>query len=608
MSIGTRWFKALTLALVVAFALVGSATAQSPGESDDGSGEDEKVVFTVGDDNDIDSMNPFVGVEAPAYLMYSLNYDLLVNFDVKDLSPAPGLAESWENSEDGLTWTFKIREGMKWSDGEPLTAHDIAYTWNRVLEERIGAYISYLNLVETAEAPDDTTFVVTTKKPTTSVLSAYVYTMPEHIWKDISKEERKTFENYPNPVTSGAFHVVEWEKGQFFRMEANEDYWAGAPKIDEVVYRVFNNEDALVQALKAGEIDFADTLGAGLYDSLEGEADISRNSATIPSFEEIGFNVGARDVYPDSDGHPALEDPIVRQAIAHAIDKQTLVDRVQLGHATVGSTIVPPAIDFYHYEPAEDETFGFDPDLANQMLDDAGYLDTDGDGVREMPGGGEPLFFRHYVRSEKNSTVKSAEFIKEWLAAIGIEVNVKPLTDTKLTDVIYAGDYDMFHWGWYPDPDPDFILSVLTCAQRPPEGIWSDSYYCNDEYEQMYEDQKAILDLDERAAVIDEMQRMVYEEAPYVVLYYDTNLQAYRSDRWTGFVQQPTEGGDLLAGYGPVSYISIHPVSAESAQEAARDSSKGFPVTVWIGLLALIVVGVVVFMRGRGSTGRDDRA
>ncbi|MEO8322577.1 MAG: ABC transporter substrate-binding protein, partial [Actinomycetota bacterium] len=167
-STGTRWLKALSLTLVIGFAVVGSATAQSPDEADEG---DEKIVFTMGDDNDIDSMNPTVGVEAPAYVMYALNYDLLTTYDLKDLSPAPGLAESWEPSEDGLTWTFKIREGVKWSDGVPLTAHDIAYTWNRVIDEHVGCCFSYLKLVESVEAPDDTTFIVTTKTPTTSVLS-----------------------------------------------------------------------------------------------------------------------------------------------------------------------------------------------------------------------------------------------------------------------------------------------------------------------------------------------------------------------------------------------------------------------------------------------------
>ncbi len=604
----TGWgIRTLALAVAVGATLVGTALAQTD-EASPASGED-KIVFTVGDDNDLDSMNPFVGVEAPAYLMYALSYDLLVNFDLKDLSPAPGLAESWTTSEDGLTWTFKIREGVEWSDGVPLTAHDIAYTWNRVIDEHIGCCFSYLKLVESAEAPDDTTFVVTTKKPTPSVLSAYVYTMPEHIWSEISKEERKTYENYPNPITSGAFHVVEWQKGQFFRMEANKDYWGGAPHVDEVVYRIFNNEDALVQALKSGEIDFADTLGSSLYESLEGEENIGLNAAKIPSFQEIGFNSGADEVLPDSDGHPALKDKIVRQAIAHAIDKQTLLDRVLLGNGVLGGGIVPSAIAFYHYEPAPDEVFEFDIGLANQMLDDAGYADTDGDGVREMPGGGEPLSFRYFARSEREDTVTASEFIGEWLSQIGIETKVKPLTDTKLTDVIYNGDYDMFHWGWFPDPDPDFILSVMTCEQRPPEGIWSDSFYCNETYDQMYEDQKAILDLDERAAVVKEMQRMVYEDAPYVVLYDDTSLQAYRKDRWTGFIKQPDPGGDLTAAYGPFSFISIRPLSAESAKRSADDATKGFPVAVWIGLGLIVIVGGAGLMRrGRSATGRDDRA
>jgi peptide/nickel transport system substrate-binding protein len=389
-------------------------------------------------------------------------------------------------------------------------------------------------------------------------------------------------------------------------MEANPDYWAGAPKIDEVVYRVFNNEDALVQALKAGEIDFADTLGADLFDSLEGAEGIGTNEAQIASFEEIGFNSGADEQYPDSDGHPALKDAVVRQAMNMAIDRQTLVDRVLKGHATLGSTIVPPSISFYHYEPTEDELWDFDPEAANAMLDDAGYEDTDGDGVREMPGGGQPLDFRYYVRSERNTTVTASEFIKEWFADIGIATQVKALTDTKLTDVIYEGNYDIFHWGWFPDPDPDFILSVMSCDQRPPGGIWSDSYYCNEEYDRLYEAQGATADLDERAETIKEMQRMVYQDAPYAILYYDTNLQAFRDDRWTGFLRQPAEIGDMIAAN--LSWVSIEPVSEDSQEATARESAGGIPAGVWAAILLAIMVIVAggLLMRRRAAT--EDRA
>jgi peptide/nickel transport system substrate-binding protein len=600
----------MAVTVIAALVLGGSALAQENGEEDaepEGSGS-EKIVFTVGDTNDIDSMNPAVGLEAPAYFMYALNYDLLVNFSLKDFSPAPGIAETWETSEDGLTWTFHIREGMKWSDGEDITAEDVAYTYQRTIDDPIGNWKSYLAQVDEINVVDDYTLEITTKEETPSLLSAYIYILPEHIFSEIDKQELKTFENFPNPVTSGPFHVVEWRKGQFFRMEANEDYWGGTPKIDEVIYRVFNNEDALVQALISGDIDFADTLGADFFDSLEGEEGVGLNEAAIPSFEEIGFNSGASESQPDSDGHPALEDPQVRIAISRAIDRQTLVDRVLKGHGVVGSTIVPPAMAFYHYEPTEEELQTFDLDAANALLDEGGYEDTDGDGVREMPGGGEPLELRYFVRSEENASVTTSEFVSEWLAEIGIATDVKSLTDTKLTDVIYEGKYDMFHWGWYPDPDPDFILSVMSCGQRPPDGVWSDSFYCNEEYDQMYEEQKTLIDIEERAEVVKDMQQMVYNDAPYAVLYYDQTLQAYREDRWTGFTPQPSDGGDLLATYGPHGFVSIEPISAESQETAARESTGGIPAAVWAAVVAglvLVVVGGLVFRR-RAS--REDRA
>ena len=582
---------------------------QGNDDSQDGGGASGgRVVFTIGDDNDIDSMNPFVGVEAPAYLMYSMNYDLLVHFSTEDYSPAPGLAESWEVSEDGLTWTFNIRQGVEWHDGEPFTAHDVAYTYNRVLEERIGAYISYLRLVETVEAVDDFTLEITTRRPTTGILSAWVYIMPEHIWSEIDKEERKTFENYPNPVGTGPFQVVEWQKGQFFRLEANPDYWGGAPKVDEIVYRIFNNEDAAVQALRNGEIDFADTLQSTPFESLQGVENIETNAANAIAFDEIGINAGADETSPSSDGHPALKDVTVRRAMAHAIDKEALVDRVLRGNGKAGQTIVPSSVPFYHYEPTEDELFEFDPEQANQLLDDAGYEDTDGDGVREMPGGGEPLRFRYFIRSEKNNTANASQFVTSWLEDIGIETRVQALTDAKLTDVIYEGKFDLFHWGWFPDPDPDFILSVMTCDQRPPDGVWSDSFYCNEEYDKMYLEQKTLLDLDERAEMIKEMQRTVFLDVPYIVLWEEPTLQAYRSDRWRGFVQQPTGDGDLLASSGPFSYVSIEPVSEEVAAQSARESARGIPPGVWVAIAVgvVAVVGLVMFRRSRID--EDERA
>jgi peptide/nickel transport system substrate-binding protein len=595
-----RTVAAVAATLVVAGLTFGPALAQTPGPTTPG-----KLTFTLADDNDLDSMNPFVAVEAPAYTVFYSTYDLLVNLSQQDLSPSPGLAESWEQSSDGLTWTFHLRQDATWHDGQPVTANDVEYTYDRILnDENASAFYDYISLIDSMEVVDDYTIEITTTEPTLQLLTAIVFILPEHVWSEVSSEDLSTFENVP-PVGSGPFKVVEWEKGQFYRMESVEGYWGGTPRVDEIVYRIYQNEDAVVQALQAGEIDFADTLNPTPYNNLKEIEGISTHEANIPSFDEIGFNVGASETIPDADGHPALLDVRVRQAMAHAVDKQTIIDRVLQGYGTIGTTIVPPFSAAYHYEPSEDEIFQFDLAEANRILDEAGYEDTDDDGVREMPDGGQPLRFRYFVRSEQNSTVQTSQFVQDWFDQIGIATDVQALDDTTLTDVIFEGKYDMFHWGWFPDPDPDFILSIFTCGQRPPDGIWSDSFYCDEGYDQMYQEQKRIADIEERAEIVREMQRQVYEDVPYIVLYYDANLQAYRSDRWTGFLKQPEPDGDLLSGYGNYTFVSLRPVEKEAADEGG--GGGGF-TWIWVGLVGgpLLLVAIALLVRRRRS--EEDRA
>lgn len=593
---------AAAVTMVAGLTLAGSAFAQSP------TGEAQKVTWTLGTESDVDSFNPFVAV-ASGYTIFAMTYEQLLSYDTETLERSPGLAESWEISEDGLTWTFHMREGLTWHDGEPLTANDVVYTYNRVIVDHEGAFFSYLRLVEDLSAPDDATVVITTSQPTPQMLSILIPILPEHVWSDIPKEEAKTYENIPI-VGSGPFELVEYEPGQFARLEANESYWRGAPQVDEIIYRVFNNQDAAAEALKAGEIDAIDELEPNIFESLQGIPNITTHAADVISFEHIYMNTGAL----QGDGHPALEDLAVRQAISHAIDKETLIDRVLLGHGTVGSTIVTPAAGVFHYEPTEEESYEFDIARANEILDEAGYLDTDNDGVREMPGGGEPLEFRYYVRTQEEKTVNTSQFIQGWLEQIGIATEISSLSDNKLTDVIVDGTWDIGHWGWFGDVDPDFILSVATCAQRPElnaqgqnvGGIWSDSYYCDQTYDQMFLEQKTILDPEERKAVIYEMQRQFYLDAPYVVLWYDQNLQAYRNDTITGYVTSPAPNGDLFGTfYSNESFVTMRPVSEGTA---GPREAKGIPAWVWIGIVVgiAVIVAAVVFVRPRRR--EEDRA
>jgi peptide/nickel transport system substrate-binding protein len=228
-----------------------------------GAADDKKVTFTVGLKNEVDSFNPFLGIEAPSYEMWALTYDFMVGYSMDDMSPVPALAESWDTSDDGLTWTFHIREGVKWSDDKPFTAADIAYTYNRVLDggPEATTYESYLSSVKTVTAPDAKTIVLTLSKPNAVLPLLPIPIIPEHVWKNVSEKAVKTYRAEPTAsqpvVGTGPFRLVEGRAGgSTYRFEKNPDYWGGEPHVDEVVFRVFKAEDPMVQALIKGEVDF----------------------------------------------------------------------------------------------------------------------------------------------------------------------------------------------------------------------------------------------------------------------------------------------------------------------------------------------------------------
>src|SRR4051812_40955775 len=184
----------LGLALVTALVL-------SPGPIQTASAADKKTTFTVAFNSDVDSLNPFLGVEANSYEMWALTYDYLVNYSMKDMSPEPGLAKSWETSPDGLTWTFHVRDGVKWSDGQPLTAADVAFTFTRVLKGDTEStnWSSYLSSVTSATAPDAQTVVLKLSKPNAVLPLLPIPIVPEHIWKNITEKQMATYPAEPKP-------------------------------------------------------------------------------------------------------------------------------------------------------------------------------------------------------------------------------------------------------------------------------------------------------------------------------------------------------------------------------------------------------------------------
>ena len=287
--------------LVVALlAAVGIVVAQG-GQPASGQ-DDEKVVLNIGMQQGIDNMNVVRGVTVAAFEAWNMQFATLTDKAAEDFAPVPGLAESWTSSADKKTWTYKLRPDMKWSDGEPLTAEDVAYTINRSRDE---AWLNHSAIVANlkARAISPTELEVKTSVPDPKLPTLDVYIVPKHVYEKYD-EKALTKYNGQTDVGSGPFTLAEFKKGQFARFKANPNYFGEKPAIDEVVIRVFNNGDAMVAALKSGEIDFVQNVPETAFLGLQEDSDFVTVEGSQGGFDEFAMNGGDG----LKKGHPALSD------------------------------------------------------------------------------------------------------------------------------------------------------------------------------------------------------------------------------------------------------------------------------------------------------------
>jgi peptide/nickel transport system substrate-binding protein len=544
-------------------------------------------VFDVGNTQDIDSMNPLVGVTVQAYEAWNMQYEGLTEKSPKDFTPQPGLAQSWKPSADKRTWTYTLRPNLKWSDGQPLTSADVAYTINTARKQ------SWLNYTATvsdlvATAPNPRTVVVHSTVPDPKLPVVDVYILPQHIWGKLSKSAITKYAA-DDGVGSGPFVLDHREKGQFARFKANPHFWKGRPKVDEVILRNFDNPDAMVAALETGELDAAENVPGTGFHKLEKNPKIETLQGYQGGIGELALNGGAGLKKP----HPALLDPRVRKAISYAIDRQTIVNRVLDGVGKPAELLGVSPNPAWEPTLAPAERYRFDLAKARQILDAAGYKDTDGDGIREMPGGGHPLIFRYAVRSEGDTGPGIAEYVSGWLKQIGIGTKQSVYNDSRLTEVVGKGDYDMFAWGWTPFVDPDPMLSYFTCSQvahdpKDPTNYYNDANWCDKRYDALYKQQKTELDPAKRRDIVHRMLRLFHDSDVYQVLYDEPDAQAIVKGRFTGFVRQPAGVGPVLYSQTSPSYARLAPVVATAG---ASKGGGGAGTIVAIVLAAVVVLG-----------------
>jgi peptide/nickel transport system substrate-binding protein len=293
---------------------------------------------------------------------------------------------------------------------------------------------------------------------------------------------------------------------------------------------------------------------------------------------------------------------LVRQAINYAIDRDLLVEKNLVGHGTPGTTFSPSADPSWDLKVAAGKQYTYDPTKAKALLDQAGWKDSNGDGVRDKDG--KELKLRFFDLSEGDSA-KNTDFLTGWLTDVGIATDVTTMSEDALTAVIGQNQFDLFVWDWIPFVDPDSQLSNYLKSQvtTNPEVVgYNDANWCNDEYDKLYEQQHVELDPAKRHATVQKMLEIFYEEAPYAVLYKYDNLQAIRSDRWENFVRQP-------ADTGPVLFTNTSPAYLELRQKGGSGSSGGGSAGLWAGagVAAVAIAGGGLWFRNRRKGSIDER-
>ncbi|GAA1579261.1 ABC transporter substrate-binding protein [Kribbella sancticallisti] len=524
---------------LTAVALVGAMVAGCSGATGDRptSTGNSSAVLKIGTTFTCNSTNPFASTGTTCAMIFRYNYPFLLQYTGSG-EVEGDLATKWTTSDDKLTWTFDLHPDAKWSDGKPLTAADAAFTINTIVKFREGPTASEaasVKNVKSAVAKTPTQLVVTYDKPTANVLGRLlkVPVLPQHVWAQYATGNGLQLKQTPNPaplVAGGPFRLAKYAKDQIALLETNPNFYGDKPKPAGFGLQFFTSPDAMVNALKNNQIDYAAPLPI---------------TAAEP-VEKAGFTVARRPGFRFHDliinqstyqqAHPELRDARVREAFELAVDRQKIIDTAYLGYGTPGSSIVPPVSGDW-YNPAV-KPAGFDLAKAAALLDEAGYKPGP-DGIRVAEG--KPMAYDVIIPDvEGGEGERALQIVTEDFKKIGVQLKSRPADNATAFDQLTGSDkkYDQFtlsQWGWIAQRDPDFLLNGMTCAQW---GSWNDSGYCDKAYDKLYDEQAAATDDATRKQIVWQMQKMIYDARPYIVTHYDDVVEGH-GKKWTGFGESP---------------------------------------------------------------------
>jgi peptide/nickel transport system substrate-binding protein len=446
---------------------------------------------------------PMLSNDSSSHEIASYVYNGLVKYD-KDLNIVGDLAESWEVSKDNLSITFKLRKGVKWQDGKLFSAHDVMYTYKVTVDPRTPTpYSGDFKLVTKAEVLDDHTFRVTYDKPFAPALISWSASiMPRHLLegKDITTSPLKR-----KPVGTGPYIFTEWVPGDRVILTANPDYFEGKPYVGRYMMKIIPDTATMFLELKNNSIDLMGLTPLQYVKQTDYPAfkrQFNRFKYLAFAYTYIGYNLR----------HDFFRDRRVRQALAHAINKQEIIDGILLGQGMDATGPFKP--DMWAYD-GNVKRYEYSPEKALALLKEAGFQ-RDADGVLRKDG--RPFEFTILVNQGNVVRIQSAELIQRRLSAIGITMKIRVLEwATLINDFIDKRSFEAVLLGWTIPNDPDLFDIFHSSKQGPKELNFIG--FENKEVDDLLVKARHTLDRRERKKYLDRLQELLAEEQPYTFLF-----------------------------------------------------------------------------------------
>ncbi|HHY94728.1 MAG TPA: hypothetical protein GX513_06920 [Firmicutes bacterium] len=479
------------------------------------------------------NLNPLIWPTTYDTNITQLVFDGLVKPNEK-LELVGDLAEKWEFSQDRKTVTFHLRKGVKWHDGQPFTANDVAFTLKSLADPNYdgGSYSRVEPILGAAEyhdgkakdiegikVIDQETICITTKDVYSPILAALsIAIVPEHILKNVPIANWQKDQFNRQPVGTGPFKFVKWESGQYVELEANKDYFEGAPKIDRIVFK-FGDQNTMLAAFLNKEVDVCQ-VPVGEVDSVKG-----LDWADLVVFDSLSFQYVGLNLL-----NPALADPNVRQALAQAVNREQIVKSLLRGYGKI--TNVPFPTSHWSYDPSF-PGWAYDPAKAKELLDAAGWKLNEKTGIREKDG--QQLKFTLYYPTGNLVRMQYAPILQQNFQAIGVKLELQamdfPTLVTKLLPRDASGkmrpnkasDFDMFLLGFGVELDPDEYRPYFHSAYRPPKG-YNFCSYVDPEMDRLLEDSVKEVDQGKRADLFHQIGRKLGQDLPWIPMYTDQEL------------------------------------------------------------------------------------